>query len=102
MRYQIRFVALLYTLFLPLLTHASSPSVHGLVRKTLAATVSLEMQDENGNALGQRSGFSVRPNSPPPTFTSLYFALIGVPSYKGRDLEIAPTEDAISDSAEYK
>ena len=71
MRYQIRFVALLYAVLLPLPTHALFPSVHGLVRKTLASTVSLEMQDENGNTLGHRSGFSVRPNSSPQTFTSL-------------------------------
>ena len=71
MRYQIRFVALLYALLFPLPTHASAPSVPGLVRKTLTATSSLEMQNENGNTLGQRSGFSVRPNSPPQTFTTL-------------------------------
>ena len=71
MRYQIRFVALLYALLLPLPTHASAPSVPDLARKTLAATVSLETQDENGNTLGQRSGFSVRPDSSPQTFASL-------------------------------
>ena len=71
MRYQIRFVALLYAVLLPFPTHALFQSVSGLVRKTLTATVSLEMRDENGDIRGQRSGFSVRPNSAPQTFTSL-------------------------------
>lgn len=71
MRYQIRFVALLYALLFPLPTYTLFPSVPDLARKTLTATVPSEMRDENGNTLGQRSGFSVRPNSAPQTFTSL-------------------------------
>ena len=39
---------------------ALAQSVPELAQKALAATVSLEMQDENGNTLGQGSGFFVR------------------------------------------
>ena len=62
MRFQIRLVAVLLALLLSLLTHASSRSVPQLAEKALAATVSLEVQDENGVTLGQGSGFFVRPN----------------------------------------
>ena len=41
---------------------ALAQSVPQLAQKALAATVSLEMQDENGNTLGQGSGFFVRRN----------------------------------------
>ena len=41
---------------------ALAQSVPELAQKVLAATVSLEMQDENGNTLGQGSGFFVRSN----------------------------------------
>ena len=41
---------------------ASAQSVPELAQKALAATVSLEMQDEKGNTLGQGSGFFVRRN----------------------------------------
>ena len=37
-------------------------SVPELAKKALAATVSLEMQDSNGDTLGHGSGFFVRPN----------------------------------------
>ena len=61
MHYQIRLVVLLLVL-LPLLTHASSRSVPQLAEEALAATVSLDVQDENGVTLGQGSGFLLRPN----------------------------------------
>ena len=41
---------------------ASAQSVPELAKKALAATVSLEMQDSNGDTLGHGSGFFVRPN----------------------------------------
>ena len=41
---------------------ASAQSVPQLAQKALAATVSLEVQDENGDTLGRGSGFFVRPN----------------------------------------
>ena len=54
------------TLFLALLLSAlslaSTQSVPQLTQRTIAATVFLKMQDENGNALGQGSGFFVRRN----------------------------------------
>ena len=62
MRFQVRLVAVLFALLLSLLPHASSRSVPQLAEKALAATVSLEVQDENGVTLGQGSGFFVRPN----------------------------------------
>ena len=40
---------------------ASAQSVPQLAQKALAATVSLEVQDENGDTLGRGSGFLVRP-----------------------------------------
>jgi hypothetical protein len=71
MRYQIRLAPLHCALLLPLLTHASSASVPGLARKTLAGTVSLEIPDENVNLPGHRNGFPVRPNSLPQTSNAL-------------------------------
>ena len=66
MHYQIRLVVLLLVVLLlvllPLLTHASSRSVPQLAEEALAATVSLEVQDENGITLAQGSGFFVRPD----------------------------------------
>ena len=41
---------------------ASAQSIPQLAKKALAATVHLEMQNENGDALGQGSGFFVRRN----------------------------------------
>ena len=75
MRYQIRFVALLYALLFPLPTYTLFPSVPDLARKTLTATVPSEMQDVNGNTLGQRSGFSVRPNLVAPNVQFAKWAL---------------------------
>ena len=53
-------LALFFLLSAPSL--ASAQSVPELAKKALAATVSLEMQDSNGDILGQGSGFFVRPN----------------------------------------
>lgn len=63
MRYQIRLVPLRCALLRPLLTHASSPSVHDLAPKTPAGTFSLEIPDENVDLPGHRNGFPVRPDS---------------------------------------
>ena len=53
-------LALFFLLSAPSL--ASAQSVPELAKKALAATVSLEMQDSNGDTLGHGSGFFVRPN----------------------------------------
>lgn len=71
MRYQIRLVPLCCALLLPLLTHASSPSVPDLAPKTPAGTFSLEIPDENVDLPGQRNGFPVRPDSLPQTSNAL-------------------------------
>ena len=43
-------------------SRTSVQSVPELAKEALAATVSLEMQDEHGDTLGRGSGFFVRPN----------------------------------------
>ena len=59
---KIKLIVLSLVFVFSTLSFALAQSVPELAQKALAATVSLEMQDENGNTLGQGSGFFVRRN----------------------------------------
>ncbi len=62
MNHQTKLITLLLIFLLSALNYASAQSVPQLAKKALAATVSLEVQDENGVTLGHGSGFFVREN----------------------------------------
>ena len=62
MNHQTKLITLSLIFLVSTLSHASSQSVPQLAKKALAATVSLEMQDENSITIGRGSGFFVREN----------------------------------------
>ena len=62
MNLQTKFVSLFLIVLFSTCSLALAQSVPQLVRKVLAATVSLEVRDENGATLGHGSGFFVRQN----------------------------------------
>ena len=62
MNHKTKLAVLLLVLLFSALGHALAQSVPQVAKKALAATVSLEVQDENGVTLGHGSGFFVREN----------------------------------------